>query len=212
MSYLNNVYLSGEIASPFSFHHRIINKKTKEKKNFYVADIKVKRLSGDVDTIPLLFQSSAIDPEKDMTGTCMQVYGSYRSYNKKMGRKNHLELHVFVTDFRITEQVDSPVVNNKIELSGAVKKEPYYRKTPKMREITELLVTSKRDHGKKDYIPCITWNQNAREAKNLHMGDCVTVEGRIQSREYGKKNIAYEVSVSKMKLASITHPLKRMGL
>ena len=59
---------------------------------------------------------------------------------------------------------------------------------------------------KSDYIPAIAWGRNAKYAENFDVGERIKVWGRIQSRNYQKKQIdgtalnkvAYEVSVSKM--------------
>ena len=60
-----------------------------------------------------------------------------------------------------------------------------------------------RSYNKSDYIPAIAWGRNARFVKNLAVGDKIALSGRIQSREYQKKQAdeslitmtAYEVSV-----------------
>ena len=64
-----------------------------------------------------------------------------------------------------------------------------------------------RSYNKSDYLPCIAWGRNARFVKNFSIGDKVSVQGRIQSREYQKKvndelvtRVAYEVSLNKIDL------------
>ena len=95
---------------------------------------------------------------------------------------------------------------NSIVLSGYICKPPVYRTTPFNREIADLLVAVNRSYNKSDYIPAIAWGRNARFVKNLAVGDKIALSGRIQSREYQKKQAdeslitmtAYEVSVSKL--------------
>ena len=85
-------------------------------------------------------------------------------------------------------------------------KSPLYRTTPFGREITDILIAVNRSYGKSDYIPCIAWGRNARFSEKLKVGDRIRIWGRIQSREYQKKQysgevvnkVAYEVSISKM--------------
>ena len=63
-----------------------------------------------------------------------------------------------------------------------------------------------RPYGKSDYIPCIAWGRNAGYGGSLSVGMKIMITGRIQSREYKKKDesgcgilkIAYEVSVLKI--------------
>ena len=81
-----------------------------------------------------------------------------------------------------------------------------YRSTPFNGEIADLLIAVNRSYNKSDYIPAIAWGRNARFVRNLGVGDRVALSGRIQSREYQKKQpdesfvsmTAYEVSVSKL--------------
>ena len=95
---------------------------------------------------------------------------------------------------------------NSIVLSGYICKPPVYRTTPFNREIADLLIAVNRSYNKSDYIPAIAWGRNARFVRNLGVGDRVALSGRIQSREYQKKQpdesfvsmTAYEVSVSKL--------------
>ena len=95
---------------------------------------------------------------------------------------------------------------NSIVLSGYICKPPVYRTTPFNREIADLLIAVNRSYNKSDYIPAIAWGRNARFVKNLAVGDKIALSGRIQSREYQKKQpddsmvtmTAYEVSVSKL--------------
>ncbi|MCQ2564992.1 MAG: single-stranded DNA-binding protein, partial [Clostridia bacterium] len=62
-----------------------------------------------------------------------------------------------------------------------------------------------RKYNKSDYIPCISWGKNAQYTSKLGVGSSLVITGRIQSREYIKRDdggdttkqcIAYEVSVS----------------
>ena len=58
-------------------------------------------------------------------------------------------------------------------------------------------------YHKSDYIPCIAWGRNAVYTSELQVGCRIELEGRIQSREYKKRDeagnitekTAYEVSV-----------------
>lgn len=62
-----------------------------------------------------------------------------------------------------------------------------------------------------DYIPAITWNGTAaRAAENLKVGDCIEVQGRLQSREYTKElehektevRTCYELSIEKYEMVA----------
>jgi len=55
-------------------------------------------------------------------------------------------------------------------------------------------------HGKESsYLPCIYWG----DASNLNVGDMISIDGRIQSRDYLKDDIihtVYEVSIEKLNI------------
>lgn len=95
--------------------------------------------------------------------------------------------------------------DNLIYLEGYLCKAPVFRETPAGIRITELKIAVNRMNGNTDYIPCVAWNEDACWAQTLTMGDEVTIFGRIQSREYfkkdypnsekGKNKTTYEISV-----------------
>jgi len=112
-------------------------------------------------------------------------------------------LTIFIRELLETQPGKNP---NSIVLSGYICKPPVYRTTPFNREIADLLIAVNRSYNKSDYIPAIAWGRNARFVRNLAVGDRVALSGRIQSREYQKKQpdesfvtmTAYEVSISKL--------------
>ena len=136
-------------------------------------------------------------------GSHVCALGQFRSYNKLEDGKSRLMLTVFVRELLDEQQSKNP---NSIVLSGYVCKPPVYRTTPFNREIADLLIAVNRSYNKSDYIPAIAWGRNARFVRNLAVGDRVALSGRIQSREYQKKQpdesfltmTAYEVSISKL--------------
>ena len=85
-------------------------------------------------------------------------------------------------------------------------KEPLKRTSPLGRDICDLMLAVNRMYNKSDYIPCIAWGRNAGYAESLGVGTKLSVEGRIQSREYRKKledgssemRKAFEVSIVKI--------------
>ena len=192
----NQVNIAGEVVSDFSFSHEIFGER------FFVLSVSVKRLSGYCDVIPLMVSERLIDVNRDFRGEYIRVSGQFRSYNSHETCKNRLILYVFAREIDDSEKYD----DNHIFLDGFICKKPIYRKTPLGREIADILLAVNRPYGKTDYIPCILWGRNARFASCFKVGYQVEINGRIQSREYNKKNengemetkIAYEVSTSKV--------------
>ena len=193
----NKVYVSGEIVSDASFSHEVYGE------GFYEFFVRVMRLSGQADILPITVSERLIQGAMLGKGKTICALGQFRSYNKIENGKSRLMLTVFVREL-LTETPDKNP--NSILLSGYICKPPIYRTTPFNREIADLLVAVNRAYNKSDYIPCIAWGRNARFVKNLAVGDKIAISGRIQSREYQKKlsetetktMTAYEVSVSKL--------------
>ena len=192
----NKVYLYGEIVSEAQFSHEVYGE------GFYEFKVRVMRLSGQADILPVTV-SERIMTEDMKIGSYICALGQFRSYNKLEGGRSRLMLTVFVRELLDTQPGKNP---NSVVLSGYICKPPVYRTTPFNREIADLLVAVNRSYNKSDYIPAIAWGRNARFVRNLSVGDKVALSGRIQSREYQKKQpdesfvtmTAYEVSISKL--------------
>lgn len=194
----NVVCIAGEIISDFEFSHQFNEKK------FYKCKIKITRNSGAADVIPVMTPGHLIDPKTDYTGIRAIIVGSYHSRKVFSGGRMRLELFVFAKDVIWANTADE----NLVLLKGVISKSPIFRKTPKGRSITDIMLIVKREGGKTDYIPCVAWGENAMLASQLDVGTEVRIEGRIQSREYQKRlsescsilKMAYEVSISQMEV------------
>lgn len=192
----NKVYIYGEIVSEAVFSHEVYGE------GFYEFFVKVMRLSGQADVLPVTVSERIMTEDMKVGGTICAL-GQFRSYNKLEGGKSRLMLTVFVRELLATQPGKNP---NSIILSGYICKPPVYRTTPFNREIADLLIAVNRSYNKSDYIPAIAWGRNARFVRNLSVGDRVALSGRIQSRAYQKKQpdesfvemTAYEVSISKL--------------
>lgn len=193
----NRVFLMGEIVSEAEFSHEVYGE------GFYELFVKVLRLSGQADVLPVTISERLIRSNDLRRGSVLCALGQFRSYNKLEGGRSRLMLTVFVREILAQSPSENP---NSIVLSGYLCKQPVYRTTPFNREIADLLVAVNRAYNKSDYIPCIAWGRNARFVQNLRVGDRIALSGRIQSREYQKRlsaestvtMTAYEVSVSKL--------------
>ena len=196
----NKVRIIGEIVSGFTFSHKVFGE------GFYMVDVAVRRLSGQMDILPLIVSERLLDVHQDYSGSTIETLGQFRSYNRHEGVKNRLMLSIFVREVHFMEEFTDYTKTNQIFLDGYICKPPIYRKTPLGREIADILLAVNRPYGKSDYIPCISWGRNARYASGLEVGEKVSIWGRVQSREYTKKltetecekRIAYEVSINKI--------------
>ena len=117
-----------------------------------------------------------------------------------LSNQTKLILVIFAHKIILSEQNNF----NQVFLDGFIYKNPIYRKTPFGREITDILLITKRFNNKFDYIPCIVWGKNARLILKLKIKSKIKIYGRMQSREYQKKlttgeildKTTYEISVS----------------
>lgn len=199
----NEAVISGEIVSDFTFSHESFGEK------FYTADLSVERNSGTEDIIPIMVSDRLVDMKEDWVGKFVNIVGQFRSYNKHSDSENHLILFVFAREFEYLNEDDSTAYQkdeNHIFLDGFICKKPTYRETPLGRKISDVILAVNRPYGKSDYIPCIFWGRNAVFAGSLEVGTHISLEGRIQSREYQKRisdneyeaRVAYEVSAKKV--------------
>lgn len=193
----NKVYLQGEVVDQPVYSHEVLNE------GFYTLNISIPRLSGQSDIIPVTISERLLKSANMAVGETIALKGQFRSYNKIDEGKSKLVLTVFVRELC---EVDENINPNIIEIYGYICKSPIYRTTPFNREITDVLMAVNRSYNKSDYIPCITWGRNARFVGELPIGTKLEMVGRIQSREYVKKQegldpinkVAYEISVSKV--------------
>lgn len=196
----NKVYLQGKVDSLPEYSHEVFEE------GFYTFNLKIPRLSGQEDIIPVTISERLLANRKLTIGEEIAMKGQFRSYNKLEDGKSKLILTVFVRELCDINEENNP---NIVEIYGYICKSPIYRTTPFNREITDILMAVNRSYNKSDYIPCITWGRNARFVGELPVGTKLEIVGRIQSRDYMKKidenrepikKTAYEISVLKVSM------------
>ena len=192
----NQLTLCGVIDTAPALDHEVFGE------NFYRLDLKVPRLSGAQDLLPVTVSERLMNSQV-APGVRIAIQGQLRSYNKVMGGAGRLLLTAFAQRLMPPDDDENP---NVIRLTGAICKPPAFRTTPFGREIADLMLAVNRAFGKSDYIPCIAWGRTARYASGLKVGDKLEIQGRFQSREYQKQmpdgtvmnRMAYEVSISRL--------------
>lgn len=193
----NSIHLRGHVCQPLQFGHELFGEQ------FFVTTLRVPRLSGAEDFLPITLSERLLIDEPIAAGSILCLDGQLRSYNKVVEGSGRLLITAFAQRLLPEEDEENP---NRVQLTGALCKAPSYRTTPFGREIADLMLAVNRSYGKSDYIPCITWGRTARYAANLKIGDKVQLVGRFQSRNYQKQlpdgtilnKVAYEVSVSRL--------------
>lgn len=164
--------------------------------------IEAERKSGNKDLILVVAPEKYLEHLK--IGNRVFVVGKFGSRNVHYSGKSHLQLNVYAKYIRQENFLDD---KNTILMDGYLCKPPVYRKTPIGKEICDLMIAcNEYDLRRTDYIPCIAWWKEAREAADFKVGDFVKIIGRIQSRIYHKKlsgdevelRTAYEVSIGRI--------------
>ena len=166
-------------------------------KQFYRFYLEVPRLSGAVDTLPVIAEEQLINAIDPTAGEMITVVGQIRSHNSRENGVRRLLIFVYAG---IVTAEDGPPIN-EVTVSGPLCTEPIFRRTPLGREICDVMLAVPRAFHRADYLPCILWGRTAREAADCHIRDQITVCGRLQSRVYTKlteegseERTAYEIS------------------
>ena len=189
----NTARLCGVIAAAPAFSH------SGRGECFYTFPLEVARLSGATDRINIIVRDELMESIQLCEAEKICVVGELRSFNNKSGEGAKLVITVFAKELYLCDDDDL----NEVHLIGTLCKKPNLRMTPMGRDICDLMLAVNRRYGRSDYLPCITWGLKAREAAEWDTGTMVTLEGRIQSRNYIKivggdpvEKTAFEVSVT----------------
>ena len=187
----NQITLRGSLVSLPEFSHG------NHGKRFFRFFLEVPRLSGAIDTLPVITEETILNAVDLSGGEMLTVTGQVRSHNLRDNGKRHLSVFVFASS--ILAEDGEPI--NTVELDAVVCREPTYRRTPLGREICDVMLAVPRPFHRADYLPCILWGKVAAEASRCAVGDPLVLNGRLQSRIYTKltedgpqERTAYEIS------------------
>lgn len=187
----NQITLRGSLAALPTYSHENHGRK------FYRFFLEVPRLSGTVDTLPIIAEERLINAIDLSGGEMLTVCGQIRSHNVREEERRKLLIFVFASG--IVAEYGDPI--NDVLLEGFLCREPSIRRTPLGREICDVMLAVKRFYNRADYLPCILWGRTAQEVSRLGVRDCIRIYGRLQSRGYTKvtpegseERVAYEIS------------------
>lgn len=194
----NMAHICGEVIDGPKLSHKTYGEA------FYIFKMGVKRNSGYEDRINMMVSERILVPEEIEVGSWMDIQGQVRTYNEDVGGRNRLNIVVFVRDFAYCSEEEG--WSNDIFLEGYLCKTPLARTSPLGRRICDMMLAVNRMYNKSDYIPCIAWGRNAVYSSTLDVGDKIAIHGRLQSREYKKREedgsvtikTAFEVSVTQL--------------
>ena len=188
---INQITLRGQLQQLPEFSHENHGRK------FLRFLLDVPRLSGAVDTLPIIADESILSALDPCGGAMLTVTGQIRSHNIRSDGKRRLLIFVFAESIVVED--GEPI--NEVVLEGPLCKEPIYRRTPLGREICDVMLAVPRGYKRADYLPCILWGKVAKEVAACQLRDTVQICGRMQSRGYTKvteegpqERVAYEIS------------------
>ena len=189
--FINQVTLRGELHTMPEYSH------DNHGKRFFRFFLEVPRLSGAVDTLPVVVEESVLDTLDLSAGEMLTVTGQIRSHNQRIDGRRRLLIFVYAAT--LTCEDGEPI--NDVTLEGPICRDPVYRRTPLGREICDVMLAVPRAFRRADYLPCILWGRTAQLAAACRTRDRLRVCGRLQSRVYTKltedgceNRTAYEVS------------------
>ena len=172
----NQITLRGNLASAPEFSHE------NHGRQFYRFYLEVPRLSGAVDTLPVIAEKEVLEAAEAKESDMVTVTGQIRSHNLRNDGRRHLMIFVFAN--ALVCEDGEPL--NEVSLEGFLCREPTYRRTPLGREICDVMLAVPRAFKRADYLPCILWGRTAQEASRCHTRDKIGISGRLQSRIYTK--------------------------
>ena len=194
----NIAELCGAVLSELKYSHKTYGE------IFYTCVLGIERRSGYIDEINIMVSERLIFDNPPRLNDFVEIKGQVRTYNELSEGRNKLNVVVFAKEIYLSENFGYN--ENYVYLEGFLCKEPLKRTSPLGRDICDLMMAVNRMYNKSDYIPCIAWGRNAGYAESLGVGTKLSVEGRIQSRDYRKKledgssemRKAFEVSIVKI--------------
>ncbi len=193
----NHIHICGELQSLpcFSHENRGIS--------FYRFELRVDRLSGTPDILPVIASQRLLDAIDLSGGGMLNVTGEIRSYNAHVDGARRLLVFVFAAAIVSCEEP----AQNEVSLTGTICKPPIFRQTPLGREICDMMLAVSRLYHRSDYLPCILWGRTARTLSGCQVGDRVTITGRLQSRDYVKQTTEGPLERRTYEISALTaHP------
>ena len=189
--YENQIILRGDLLGLPEFSHE------NHGRRFCRFLLEIPRLSGAVDTLPVIAGQERLSELPLSPGRRLTVRGQIRSHNQTDATGRHLMIFVFASE--LFPEDGEPV--NEAAVSGLLCREPTFRRTPLGREICDAMLAVPRAFRRADYLPCILWGRTAQEISRCHTRDRIEIQGRLQSRIYTKyvgdvpvERTAYELS------------------
>lgn len=198
---MNNIILKGVLRN-IQYSHTIGNSE------FYSAQLLAKNDNGSDSVLNLKFKQSSAGVED---GDYVEFVGNVRSFSRREGDKNKVDIYVFTYFDAPSRDVDDAIVNHFCIDGNLCKRQSELRTTPSGKEVQQFIIANNIITSTKklnSYLPCICWGKDAILMSQLPIGTHVIVEGELRSRTYTKIeneetviHVAHELYVSDVRLA-----------
>ena len=196
--FTNRILLRGDLLGLPEYSHENHGRK------FYRFYLEVPRLSGAVDTLPVVAELALLEGLDLIQGERLTIEGQIRSHNHTDDSGRHLMIFAFAHS--VIQEPGEPI--NDVCLEGLLCRSPTFRRTPLGREICDAMLAVPRAFRRADYLPCILWGRAAQEISRCAIRDRICIQGRLQSRIYTKyrddiptERTAYEISALSAQIA-----------
>lgn len=161
------------------------------------------RLSGKPDTLPCLVDGERVPVAYLQEHVPYVIDGQVRT-RREVTEDGVRHNRVYISVECVTPlMADGNKNTNSVHIIGTLCDKPAYCVKNDQRRVSTVIVRVK-GHGTRSYfIPCVMWGNTASMSKTLTKGECVSISGRLQAREYFKplangdiyRGLAYELSV-----------------
>lgn len=195
---MNFVYLKG-IVKNIRYSHTI------DDIVFNRAELLVKRPDGTEDILIVKFKQFSRYFKED---SLIELIGNVRSYSQLVDGTHKVEIYVF--SYFDEVEIETEDITNVVKLDGRICKKDELRTTTSGKHYIHFIIANnlivEESQKLNSYIPCVAWGKNAKIIRdNYKVGDFLTVEGQLQSRQYKKQTgddfeirVAHEVLVKTM--------------
>lgn len=171
-------------------------------KSYYYMTISARRLSGTEDLVPCYIEDSKVAYIRRFD--YVEVIGHIRTKHVADSTGvNHTKVYI-----EVHEVNPYTCDKNRVDFIAHKYADIEIRLTPRGYRVSDTRVINNLPNRIGNLIPILLWGKNTDRFADVPLNSMVGINGRFQSREYGKlyedgteeKKTAYEISVSKFEV------------
>lgn len=166
--------------------------------------LEVEKKSKEIDQIPIYVPEGWLIKD----GMYYFVRGQLRLFEISKEGKCRYEKAIFANVFESEREPKGGV--NFVAIKGSIVKKGILGETKIGKKVINFTLQSESEAGNLLYVHCVAWQENARKAEKLCLGDSVQVIGRIRSKARADRNVASINDRKKLEI-SVSDLVKRMN-